>query len=126
MDDLRKRENLENKYEEEDLNSETDLLSDDESVIETIEQHKKLVNGKLRYKIKYSSGNKQWALEDLLKKDVPEMVKEYKIKNYLESDTEEIVQAIPASSSEEEDVVIEGEDNTGMCLTPVKKKRTRS
>ena len=59
------------------MNSETDLSSDDESVIETIEQHKKLVNGKLSYKIKCSSGNKQWALEDLLKKDVPEMVKEY-------------------------------------------------
>ena len=60
MDDLRKSKILENKYEEEDLNSETDLSSsDDESVIETIEQHKKLVNGKLRYKNQMQQQRKQ-------------------------------------------------------------------
>ena len=106
-----------------DLNTDTDLSSD-ESVIETIEQHKRLENGKLKFKIKYSSGNDQWAMENLLEKDVPEMVKEYKIKNSLEGETEDIVHAIPTSMSEEIDVVIEGEDETGVCLTPLKRKRT--
>ena len=106
-----------------DLNTDTDLSSD-ESVIETIEQHKRLENGKLKFKIKYSSGNDQWAMENLLEKDVPEMVKEYKIKNSLEGETEDIVHAIPTSMSEEIDVVIEGEDKTGVCLTPLKRKRT--
>ena len=122
MNELKSKEKQENEDEEEDLNSETNLSSDDESVIETIEQHKKSVDGKLHYKIKYSSGSKQWAAEDLLEKDVPEMVKEYKINNSLASDNEEIVQAFPTSSSEEADVVIEGEDRTGVFLTPVKKK----
>ena len=80
------------------------MLSDDESVIETMEQHKKLANGKLSHKIKCSSGNKQWEVEDLLEWDVPEMVKEHKIKNCLGSDEEETVQAIPASLSAEADV----------------------
>ena len=59
-----------------------------------------------------------------MEKDMPEMVKECKIKNSLEGETEEIVHAIPTSLSEETDVAIEGEDNTGVCLTPLKKKRT--
>ena len=50
---------------------------------------------------------KMRLVENLLEKDVPEMVKEYKIKNSLEGDEEEIVHAIPTSSSEEIDVVWE-------------------
>ena len=80
------------------------MSSDDESVIETMERHKKSVNGKLSYKIKCSSRNKQWAVEDLLEKDMPEMVKECKIKSCLGSDEKEMVQAVPASLSAEADV----------------------
>ena len=43
---------------EDELKTDTDTdSSSDESVIETIEQHKKLENGKFKYKIKYSSGS---------------------------------------------------------------------
>ena len=52
MNDLKKMEDLEN-----DLNTDTDLLSD-ESVIETIEQHKKVENGKFKYKIKEKEDRK--------------------------------------------------------------------
>ena len=110
---------------EDELKTDTDTdSSSDESVIETIEKHRRLENGRYEYKILYSSGNKQWAVEDLLEKDVPGLVEEYKIKNSLEANGEEIVHAIPTSPSEKIDVEIEGEDDTGLCLTPLKKRRT--
>ena len=109
MDNLKSKEKQENEDEEEDSNSDTDSLSGDKSVIETMEKHKKLVNGKLSYQIKCSSRSKQYAMEDLLEKDMPEMVKEYKINNSLGNDNEDAVQAIPTSSSEESDVSNEGE-----------------
>ena len=122
MEDLKREEELLN---DSSSNSDADSSSD-ESVIENIEKHKRLVNGDIKYQIRYSSGSKQWAEEALLEEDVPEMIKEYKSNNSLGSDKEEIVQeivqAIPTSPSKEADVEIEGEDESGVYLTPVKKK----
>ena len=118
MNDLKKMEELDN-----ELNTDTDSSSD-ESVIETIDKHRRLENGKMEFRVLYSSGKKQWAGEDLVKIDVPGMVEGYKIENSLEANGEEIFHAIPTSPSRKIDVVIEGEDDIGLCLTPLKKKRT--
>ena len=112
--------NLEN-----ELRTDTDADSlSDESFIETMEKHRRLENGKFECRMSHSSGIKQWAVEDLVEKDMPGLVKEHKIKNSLEANGEEMVHAIPTSPSEKTDVEIEGEDDTGLCLTPLKKKRT--
>ena len=76
MEDLKKMEDPDN-----ELSTDTDAdLSSDESVIETMENHRRSESGKVECEMLCSSGTKQWALEDLVEKDVPELVEECKKK----------------------------------------------